>query len=98
MLSFALIQGKELKTNTPTVCILSFCHLIDNPFFLFLLEIPLNPCQQFCQASSYVAQVEVENGTACRDSLRSFDVCILGECQVQTEKQGVKKGNTLETY
>ncbi|KAK2572947.1 A disintegrin and metalloproteinase with thrombospondin motifs 2, partial [Acropora cervicornis] len=45
-------------------------------------QIPLNPCQQFCQASSNVAQVEVENGTACHDSLRSFDVCILGQCQV----------------
>lgn len=45
-------------------------------------QIPLNPCQQFCQARSNVAQVEVENGTACHDSLRSFDVCILGQCQV----------------
>ena len=62
----------------------------DPAFLIFSFsfsEIPLNPCKQFCEAkrngkSVDVVQVEVENGTACHDSLSSFDVCIQGKCQV----------------
>ncbi|CAH3034862.1 unnamed protein product [Porites lobata] len=49
-------------------------------------QIPVDPCHQFCEANNDgqsvdVVNVEVENGTACYDNLKSFDVCIQGKCQ-----------------
>lgn len=64
------------------------------PFTLFL-EINLNPCKHFCEAtkdgnSVDVIQMDLENGSRCHDSLSSFDVCIQGKCQVCHMKK-VKK-------
>lgn len=50
-------------------------------------QIPLNPCQQLCEAKNKhgksvdLVQVKLENGTACHDSLSSSNVCIQGKCQ-----------------
>lgn len=62
----------------------SLCFKLSN--FVFL-EIALDPCQQFCEATEDginvdIVPLELENGTRCHDNLSSFDVCIQGKCQV----------------
>lgn len=64
-------------------------------------QIAVNPCHQFCEAEndkhSDVVEVEVENGTACHDSLGLYDVCIQGQCQT-IDCDGVMGSNkTLDT-
>lgn len=71
------------------------------PFNLFL-EITLNPCQHFCEATNDgksidVIQMDLENGSRCYDNFSSFDVCIQGKCQVCYMKQ-VKKVLLRHSY
>lgn len=54
---------------------------------ILFLEITLNPCEHFCEAtddgkSVDVVAMNVENGTRCYDNYSSFDVCVQGKCQV----------------